>query len=146
MDSSNRLRDTVHKENSTVWEPGLLAKADVEVSQTNRTGLAVSYGSLYSDNPANGTGCLLFYGGIDGLVHVITWHERNESWTDDFTFPESNGNAGFSSYLNGCISYLILVNSVGYLEVWWKDFNPQNSSTFAWNRGELIIGGICKTA
>ena len=112
------------------------------MSQATNTGLAALFGSFYADNTANGTGILLFYGGIDNLVHVITWHERNESWTDDFTFPGSNGNAGFSSHSNGFISYLIFVNSVGDQEAWWRDFNPQNQSTSMWSRGELITGVI----
>lgn len=119
------------------WAPGVLATANIQVNTAISTGLAASCSQWYSDSQVN-MGFLVFYGGTDGLVHEVTWHEGNNSWTDGFTFPGTNGYAGFDTRLVNYTLSIVLVNLLGCLEVWWRDFNPANISTSVWNKGNLI--------
>lgn len=85
---------------------------------------------------------MVFYGGTDGLVHEITWHKGNSSWTDGFTFPGTNGNAGIDTQSFNSTLSVILVNSIGCLEVWWKDYNRAD---YAWIRSKFVFDMVLRT-
>lgn len=85
---------------------------------------------------------MLFYGGTDGLVHGLTWLEGNSSWTDGFIFPGTNGNAGTDTQILDSTLSVILVNSIGCLEVWWRDLTRADNS---WTKGNFVFNVALRT-
>lgn len=142
----NNLRDILRPGTGAVWGPGLLSKANLRVSNATSTGLAASSSKWYSDQQGQDDGLVVFYGGTDGLVHEVTWHEGNSSWTEGFTFPRTNGNAGLDTQVFGSTLSVILVNAVGCLEIWWRDFNTKDYSIYAWTKGKYVFDLVLRTS
>lgn len=107
-------------------------------------GLFAIYGELFSTTPPvgsknGGIAMKVFYGGADNLVHIHSLEADGNSWTEGFTFPDSNGNAGIGATSLGSLTYAYLLISAGSVQMWWKDFNVTVNSTEhpvgVWNKG-----------
>ncbi|MCJ1394598.1 hypothetical protein MMC18_007478 [Xylographa bjoerkii] len=138
---SNNLTD--------VWTVGSIGSQNCKASSQPGAALSVYWSALWGGiTPGQSGGLVLFAGGLDGLVHEYTWSaEGNDAWQQGFAFPSTNGYAGAASWPGGGITNLYLQNAASSLEVWWKDFNTEQTNTSThplgiWNRGPAAVDEV----
>ena len=141
----------MYKDNQTnTWTAGSIGRKGFRASTVGGTALAVCWSSdWYGTSPGKSGGLRLFAGGVDGLVHEYTWTLAEDDWQSGFTFSDTNAFAGAACWPGGGITHLYLQNSRSHLEVWWKDFNTDQSNSSShplgnWNRGKNQGGRLMK--
>ncbi|PGH13170.1 hypothetical protein AJ80_06416 [Polytolypa hystricis UAMH7299] len=68
----------------------------------------------------------LFSGDTDGHVHEYIYNDEDESWSDGFTFPSSNGYGGASAWSqDSCLTtmYLFMLSESQMIYFWHYDYN-----------------------
>lgn len=130
------------------WTTGSLGSHSFHASQSPGAALAADASSWYGSKPNVGLGGVrLLAGGNDSLVHEYTYTIESDTWEAGFTFPNSNGNAGVSITHYSALSEVVLANSQGQLEYWWRDDNISkvNSSSYyfgIWNKGKFFTRSL----
>ncbi|MCJ1405830.1 hypothetical protein MMC11_009060 [Xylographa trunciseda] len=146
IDNTSTIQN-VYKNNLTnAWTTGSIGSQNFKASSQPGAALSVYWSALWAGSiPGQSGGLVLFAGGLDGLVHEYTWSaDGNDTWNRGFIFPSTNGFAGAASWPGGGTTNLYLQNSANALEVWWKDFNTEQTNTSThpvgiWNRGPAAV-------
>ena len=118
---------------TSTWRLDTLGSYNFKAPTDSRVGM----GALATAGKSNDTsGCKLYVGGEDGLIHEYSFDLDSREWAEGFTFNQTNGNAGNYAVPNGNITTLYVVNSNDGLEYWWMN----NTKGNAWPAGNWTRG------
>ncbi|KAL9126190.1 MAG: hypothetical protein Q9217_004719 [Psora testacea] len=96
VDPSNTLQEVISTDNLSTWQTGPLGDSAIKTSSSS-----IALAAIYSERwfgTANGSspGLRLYYGATDDQVHELAFVLGDTSWSSQFQFDNSNGNAGIS--------------------------------------------------
>ena len=96
IDPSDTLQEFISTDNLPTWQTGPLGNSAIKTSSSS-----IELAALYSERrfgTAKGAkpGLRLNYGATDNQVHELAFALGNTSWSPQFQFNNSNGNAGIS--------------------------------------------------
>ena len=95
-------------------------------------------GALTTSGRFNDTsGCKLYVGGEDGLIHEYSYDIDSREWAEGFVFNQTNGHGGNYLVPNGDLITMYALNSEQQLEFWWMNKTEANDAWPAgnWTRG-----------
>ena len=131
---------------STPWTNGTIGGQQYLVPLDAYKNLEVGPGNTYNSSSGGFDGGLALYAGnYDNAIHEFLYSPE-QGWSEGFVFPGCKGYAGFSVYRNGSVAIMNLVNSLGYLEFWWKNYDTtapgyDPSTLNIWNQGSGNLTG-----
>ncbi|MCJ1285807.1 hypothetical protein MMC26_005148 [Xylographa opegraphella] len=149
IDNTSTIQNVYRNNQTNVWTLGSIGSHKFKAPSQPGAALSVYWSALWAGTvPGQSGGLVLFAGGLDGLVHEYTWSaDGSDTWNQGFVFSSTNGFAGAACWPGGGITNLYLQNSAHSLEVWWKDFNTEQTNTSThplgiWNRGPAVAAEV----
>ena len=91
------------QDNDSLTSQGSLGLRRYKANSSPNTGLSVCRNMLWSSDPTGSqSGSLvLFYGGGDGLNHMLTHNVQDTAWHKNYTFTDSNATSGIECTVRG---------------------------------------------
>ena len=149
VDSSSVLQEVISKDNLSTWQNGPLGSSSIKTSSSS-TALAAMYSQRWF-GATNGSspGLRLYYGSTDNQVHELAFALSDTSWSTQFQFNGSNGNAGtsVSSVDNTTgVARLYMLDMSNNIMSWWLDASIKANGASAlygnWSEG-ILFRDIC---
>lgn len=128
------LRDFLWTNGSQTFAEGNINnKAFLMSTNTNLTRRL----SWYNDGKNNDGFNYLYYTGLDGLLHEITYHIPANTWQQSYSFNNSNGYSGSTILADSShnLSTMHLINQDGQLQLWWRNLSDGSTPAAPWTEG-----------
>ena len=130
VDPTNVLQEVISTDNFQTWKVGTLGNSAVKISPS-----AFALTTFY----LTGSGLRLYYGGVDGLVHEITYISRDGIWSGQFRFQSSNSNSSIChSIFNDPpgLAQLYMLDTQNNIRLWDLIITPTAISN--WTLGNYL--------
>ena len=136
VDSADVIQNVYSENDSTTWYKGRIGEQGYRVANSTTLIFAAARGKQYNQTLSDLDGGMgLYAGGTDGILHEYIYDEQDGSWSAGFTFPNTNGLGGASTWFTGSEAFLYVGGNDGTLELWYRDYN--NTSTNQNNKWQL---------
>ena len=128
MDESSIIQNIYSQSDPTRWQHGSVGSNRYEVPNQNSIAFTVSRGREFNTSSNDlGGGLSLYASSIDGTVHEYIFNDQDGSWSDGFTFTNSDGFGGASTYSITSNAFFFALGSDQTLELWWRSYNSSSS-------------------
>lgn len=140
MDESNVIQNIYSHHNPADWQKGNVGDKQYTVPAQSSIAFTVARGRTYDSKRKDlGGGLTLFTSDADGRVHEYIYNEDDTSWSDGFTFTNTNGYGGASVWSQNNEAYLFTLSNTQLIDLWWRDYNDNDSDSAgqnaAWHLG-----------
>lgn len=132
---------------------GTLGAKGIKSRTKTNIAFTVSRGKQYNETSKNlGGGMTLYASGDDGVIHEYLFDDQHGTWSNGFTFPNTDGHSGASTWSEDTSAFIFAASSGSgnSLELWYRDYN--NTSDNPNNKWQLgpsssaslaLNGGMC---
>ncbi|KLJ06976.1 hypothetical protein EMPG_17533 [Blastomyces silverae] len=147
VDKSNVIQNIYSRRNPTGWQRGNIGSKGYTVPAQSSIAFTALRGRKY-DSEIHGFvgGLTLFTTDADGRVHEYIYNDEDESWSDGFTFPNTNGHGGASLWSRGSYAYLHTLSDTQMLDIWWRDYDSQSADRNGWQLGTSSHAAVTPNA
>ncbi|PGH36189.1 hypothetical protein GX50_01045 [[Emmonsia] crescens] len=140
VDESNVIQNIYSHHNPADWQKGNVGDKQYTVPAQSSIAFTVARGRTYDSKRKDlGGGLTLFTSDADGRVHEYIYNEDDTSWSDGFTFTNTNGYGGASVWSQNNEAYLFTLSNTQLIDLWWRDYNDNDSDSAgqnaAWHLG-----------
>ncbi|OJD11048.1 hypothetical protein ACJ73_09624 [Blastomyces percursus] len=136
VDKSNVIQNIYSRGNPTAWQRGNIGSKRYTVPARSSIAFTLARGRKYDSEKNDLVGGLtLFTTDTDGRVHEYIYNEEDESWSDGFVFPNTNGHGGASVWSINNYAFLFTLSNTQTIDLWWRDYDSQSANRTGWQLG-----------
>ena len=124
VDSTNVIQNIYSRNDPTTWRKGNVGSNRYKVPSQTSIAFTISRGRKYNTtiNDLDG-GISLYAAGTDGTIHEYIFDDENGAWSNGFTFPNTDGFSGASTWSTGSSAFFYAESSSQSLELWFRNYD-----------------------
>ena len=136
VDNAEVIRNIYSANDPTTWREGNVGGKGYKVPNATNIAFTASGGISYNHTLDGIDGGVSLYAtGSDGTIHEYIYDEKNGTWDNGFTFPNTDGYSGAGIWLTNAVATLYTASSGQSLELWSRDYKTISSGNS--NRWQL---------
>lgn len=137
MDKFSVIQNIYSRSDPTAWHRGSVGSNGYKVPNKTNIAFTVSRGTEFNTSSNDlGGGLSLYASDTDGIILEYIFNDQDGSWSDGFTFSNTDGFSGATVYSVTSNAFLYALSSDQSMEFWWRNYNTSSSNNDnSWHLG-----------
>lgn len=128
VDDTNVIQNIYSKKDATTWHRGNIGTQNYKVPNSTNIAFTVSRGRIYNQTLNDlDSGLSLYASNENGVIQEYIYDDQDESWSNGFTFPNTDGLSSASTWSEGPSAFIFTSRSDQSLELWYRDYNSTSA-------------------
>ncbi|KAL8734494.1 MAG: hypothetical protein Q9166_001394 [cf. Caloplaca sp. 2 TL-2023] len=140
VDKNNVIQNSYSQSDPTTWRRGNVGDKGYKVPDRSDIPFTVSRGRQYNATKNDlYNGLSLYTSDEAGSFREYIYADQDDTWSDGYTFPNTDGLGPATIFSESRDAYLFNVNSDHAIQIWWRRYDnktdPPTLDSSAWNLG-----------